>query len=391
MNLTWDPEFDTPATIAIVGGGVAGIEAALYARFLGYYVMLYSRRRAGDSLIGWGDAQLDVPSEQLTSSLGLAALEAQGTPFHRSEKSISYREFVQQYLIPLAKSDLLVDGLQINSPVQSISRIGCSPGTAIDIESRAEQEFRLFASATSSRGDFSQQCDIVLDCSGERLQVPGLAVGGGVAIGEAQCRRAMRYGKLDVVKSHPERHTGKHTVLLGSNLNACGNALDFTSLIAKNPATKLTWVVPKSLGQSDSGSNSIQQTAMALRNGDSPGVVPLDAWGVESLSHADDGWKLKLQISAEETLDLQCDELIDCLAGGGNEFDRVLQADTVPTSGLPCELRGVVTTEPHFYRLGQRATSPVTFQECREQIRAVFQLIGGRQDLDLYATVHPQG
>ena len=39
-ELNWETEIDTPATVAVLGGGAVGIEAALYARFLGYYVLL---------------------------------------------------------------------------------------------------------------------------------------------------------------------------------------------------------------------------------------------------------------------------------------------------------------------------------------------------------------
>ena len=34
---------DTPATIAITGNGPIGLEAALYARFLGYQVILVGK------------------------------------------------------------------------------------------------------------------------------------------------------------------------------------------------------------------------------------------------------------------------------------------------------------------------------------------------------------
>ena len=41
---------DTPATIAVLGAGPIGLEAALYGRFLGYAVNVYERGRVGDNL-----------------------------------------------------------------------------------------------------------------------------------------------------------------------------------------------------------------------------------------------------------------------------------------------------------------------------------------------------
>ncbi len=41
---------DTPATIAVIGAGPIGLEAALYARFLGYDVRIYERDAVARSL-----------------------------------------------------------------------------------------------------------------------------------------------------------------------------------------------------------------------------------------------------------------------------------------------------------------------------------------------------
>ncbi|HVW37886.1 MAG TPA: FAD-dependent oxidoreductase, partial [Pirellulales bacterium] len=45
---------DTPARIAILGAGPIGLEAALYARYLGYDVDIYERGRAAENLLRWG-------------------------------------------------------------------------------------------------------------------------------------------------------------------------------------------------------------------------------------------------------------------------------------------------------------------------------------------------
>ncbi len=41
MSMNWDAEVESPATIAIIGAGSTGIEAAIYARFLGYEIVLF--------------------------------------------------------------------------------------------------------------------------------------------------------------------------------------------------------------------------------------------------------------------------------------------------------------------------------------------------------------
>ncbi len=51
--MLWDPEVESPASIAVIGAGSVGIEAALYARFLGYNVDIYDTgRRPERRLVG---------------------------------------------------------------------------------------------------------------------------------------------------------------------------------------------------------------------------------------------------------------------------------------------------------------------------------------------------
>jgi glycine/D-amino acid oxidase-like deaminating enzyme len=173
----WDPEIDTPATIAVIGGGPCGVEAALYARFLGYSVELYDMHKVGDSLVQWGDRSMNIPWRALVSSLGLAAMEAHEHPLPELDRIPTYREYVESYLLPIARNDLLYSTVSVHTRALSISRLGCDENEAISIERRAEQEFRLLLSS-SQRGQFSQVVDIVLDCSGNQSVRRGLATGG---------------------------------------------------------------------------------------------------------------------------------------------------------------------------------------------------------------------
>jgi NADPH-dependent 2,4-dienoyl-CoA reductase/sulfur reductase-like enzyme len=47
----WDPEIDAPAVVAILGAGPIGIEAALYARFLGYDVLLFDQGKVAGNVL----------------------------------------------------------------------------------------------------------------------------------------------------------------------------------------------------------------------------------------------------------------------------------------------------------------------------------------------------
>ena len=122
--------------------------------------------------------------------------------------------------------------------------------------------------------------------------------------------------------------------------------------------------------------------------------MPLAAWGIESIQAVDSRLRVTLQATEEETLEVEVDRLIhcgQCLPEFSYRHNLRLEAEA-PTD--PCVMR-----EPHFYLLGGRAICgpdradslpQCSMTDIRQQIRRVFGMIGGRAELDLYATVRPQ-
>lgn len=430
MQLDWDPEVDTPATIAIIGGGPLGVEAALYARFLGYFVMLSDQRKVGDSLTGWNQAAFRNATDDLlmqsstagedagvpcwrdcTTPLGLAALEAQAgsAALPPVAGPVNYRDYVDKYLIPVARTDLLYDSIQVHARVVSVSRVGCSPQDSCSLERRSEQEFRLLIDS-KNRGEFTQLADIVLDCSGMFSSRRGLASGGSPAIGEGLHTNQMFLGKCDVRGTRRERFAGKHCLLFGSNLEACANALELLELAQAVPTTKLTWVIPKRLGTKGFqlatnllSASAIPPTVQTLIDrakhaidNELDHLVPLAAWGIEALNYNDLHWTIKLQTTEDETLQVAADVFINCAEPSTHRrYLAELRVDArLDTEAAPLDtLLDTLTAEPHYYQLGQRAVGPTrmcTLQAGFAQIRQTFAAIGGRQELDLYATVKPR-
>ena len=113
--IDWDPEIDAPAVVAIIGAGPIGIEAALYARFLGYDVLLIDHGKVAGNVLKWGHLKMFTPFHRNSTSLGLAALRAQ-EPDYKPPAADAYltgREYAQEYLVPLAKTDLIYDGVHV--------------------------------------------------------------------------------------------------------------------------------------------------------------------------------------------------------------------------------------------------------------------------------------
>ncbi|MCA9127034.1 MAG: hypothetical protein KDB22_08110 [Planctomycetales bacterium] len=399
MNLDWDPEIDTPATIAVIGGGPIGVETALYARFLGYYVILFEQAKIGQSLRNRGQSLMPFPIHEVVSSVGLAALQAQGAAidFAASAEAMTYAQFSEKYLTPVAKTDLLYESVHVNAKVLSISRVGVPLDSAVSSEERAEKEFRILVNS-KARGEFTQLADIVLDCSGLGSQRQGMAAGGGATIGQAHNESEVAIGKRDVLGRWRERYSGKHTVMLGSGWEAVANAMEFQKLAVSEPATQLTWIVPTR----GNGSKiefalpadvepSIQLAAESFVASDSTNVIPMAALGVEALSRTSPtSWKVQIQTQEDETIDVRCDEVINCASPLVDwQFATPIAAatQTLESFGTP-----IVRCEPHYYVLGQKslpANRLLTPAIGFAQIRHAFAIIGGRADLNLFTSVKP--
>ncbi|MBX3423569.1 MAG: hypothetical protein KF752_18590 [Pirellulaceae bacterium] len=411
-QLPWETEIDTPATIAVIGGGPCGIEAALYARFLGYSVDVYDADKIGNSLAYWGNRRLPGCWRNWVTSLGLAALEAHEHPLPDLQAVPTCHEYVQQYLLPLARTDLLYSSINNRTPVLSISRLGCSNSAELAICQRADQEFRILLHS-GERGDFSQIVDIVLDCSGSQFVRKQLASGGGQPAGWQAVVGQVLLGKRPILGKERSLFSGQRIMLFGSDDTAMANALEIAQLAQSesSPETTLFWVVPKRLVQpervlelpADSGfvdGDEVERAEQLYRQADSRRIVPLTAWGVEAIAPSQRGWKVTLQTGPDETLELEVDRLVHCgdrLPAAG--YHHSLQLEPWSDGGA-CD--AAVTREPHFYLLGDRGQQPVggvngssVYRPCpisriHEQIRRVFGMIGGRADLDLYSSVRPR-
>lgn len=401
-QIDWDAEVDTPATIAIVGAGPCGVEAGLYARFLGYAVELFDHQKVGDSILNWGDRLMPAPWRELASSLGLAAIEAHEHPMPDLDKIPTCRDYVEQYLLPIARCDLLYNSVNIKTAVKSVSRIGCDERDSISQANRAEQEFRLLVSS-SQRGEHSQIFDLVLDCTGGQSLRRGLASGGGLPIGWSSLAPRVDLGKRRILSKNSERFAGKKILLFGNDSSAAGNAVELYSLRELN--TQFFWVIPKRLKTSDRlldlpvtpdilSPDEALRAEQIYRQADSNTVVAMSAWGIEAIAERDGKLLVSLQTTEEATLDVLVDCVIHCGAcRSGASYEHNLRLlNTSPDA--------VLQAEPHFYLLGDRAAlsaspeqgyQPLNFPEFREQIRRVFCMVGGRAGLNLYETVKPIG
>jgi cation diffusion facilitator CzcD-associated flavoprotein CzcO len=208
---------DTPARIAVLGAGPVGLEAALYARYLGYDVDIYERGEVADNVLRWGHVRLFTPWRDNVSPLGVAALSAQSDSWRPPDDDavLTGRQFAEQYLLPLANSDLLVDGLHAHTKVVAVGRPGQLKGDNVGVEAREEDDFRLLL-RDAAGNESSATADVVIDASGTYGCHNWVGRSGIPAPGERGASGQIEYGLPDVLGRDREQYAGKKVLVVGA-------------------------------------------------------------------------------------------------------------------------------------------------------------------------------
>ncbi|MCG8583760.1 MAG: NAD(P)-binding domain-containing protein [Pirellulales bacterium] len=409
---------DTPARIAIVGAGPIGLEAALYGRFLGYQVDIFERGTVADSIRRWGHVRMFSPWGMNISPLGRSALEAQDENWEcpAADDSPTGREFVERYLLPLSRSDLVVDGLHEQTEVIKIGREDLLKGERIADAHRADTLFRLLVSDQSG-AEHIFHADVVIDASGTFANHNALGVGGVPAVGELANESRIEYAIPDIEGADQDRYADRHTLVVGSGYSAATNVVALASLTGQFASTRVTWITR---GDESDGPisripndrlphrDALAKAANELANNQESAVTHLAGTSVERLSYKDELDQFEVELSGSHTGVLNvhrvianvgfqpdltiCSELQfqTCYASDGpiKVAASLLQNQTVDcldqaTTGAD----SLITTEPNFYVLGSKSygrNAQFLIANGLSQIRELFSIIGDRADLDLY-------
>ena len=428
---------DTPARIAILGAGPIGLEAALYARCLGYEVDVYERGRVAEHLLQWGHLQLFTPFGSIASSLGLAALTAQqpdGKP-PAADELLTGSQLAESYYLPLAQADLLADSIHLGTAVLAVAR-----GNRIKCESageeRAESDFRLllaaYKPATAAAGSSvdatraeeppvahpSAQrfatADVVIDATGTFGSHNWFGPGGIPALGELATAARIEYGLPDVLGRDRADYAHRHTLVIGTGHSAAASVAALAQLGHEAPYTRITWLVRREV---EAGAGPIRrivddpwperdrlaQRANSLIAGETGHLTLLAGTFVEEVQWQGGVEQFHVRLGGRHAGTLEVDRMI---ANVGYRPDSRLYAelqvaedplDAAPTrwgkppgdgdAALLPEARSLLTAEPDFYVLGAKSVgrnSRFTIADGLEQIRLLFTIIGDRPGLNLY-------
>ncbi len=410
---------DTPARIAILGAGPIGLEAALYARFLGYDVDIYERGNVADNILRWGHVRMFSPFQMNRSPLGLAALRAQDENYTPpdDEALLTGLEYAASYLLPLSQTDLLVDQLRLGTEVLAVGRPDLLKGEEITSDERADSDFRILCRDHAGRESVAA-AEVVIDTTGV-FGNPNWAGSGGLpAMGEIAARPRIEYRVPDVLGSERAMFSNRHVLVVGSGYSAATTVVALGQLAEETPDTRVTWIGrrPATAGApiraivDDVLVERADLVAAANRYaaGCSPRITFLPGTWLDAVHHDESSGAFHVKLVGETDGEFTFDLIVanvgyrpdnrlyqelhvhECYATGGpmqlaSALAQYASMDCLDqTSHGP---QSLLTSEPDFYILGAKSygrNSNFLVSVGLQQIRDLFTIIGDRANLDLY-------
>ena len=226
-------------TLAVIGAGPIGIEAAIAAATVGYDVRVFERGGIGAAARLWGPVRMFTPWRLNRSTLGARLAKEAGAPEVDPEACPTGDELVEQYLAPLAAHGLLRGRIETNLCVASIARDGLQKGDLFGKPERALRPFRLLCERDGEELDFL--ADAIIDASGTYATPRWLGSGGAPAAGERST--FLRRHLPDALDRDRETFAGKRTLVVGAGMSAATLVRNLVKLIDEVPTTEVVWAV----------------------------------------------------------------------------------------------------------------------------------------------------
>ncbi len=218
-----------PRTIAIIGAGPIGLEAALAAEARGREFKIFERGAVADSVRQWGHVRMFSPFGMNATAAGLDRLRSADIELPAPEALLTGAEFRDRYLRPLAQS--MAAHVQEQTTVLAVGRARYWKGDSIGAPERGVAPFRLLL--RDAAGERVEEASVVLDCSGTFAQPNSLGEGGIPAPGEAACAGKIHYGIPDLAD-----FDGRRVLVVGAGHSAATVARD----LARGPG-EIIWLI----------------------------------------------------------------------------------------------------------------------------------------------------
>ncbi|PQO47805.1 monooxygenase [Blastopirellula marina] len=387
-----------------MGAGPIGIEAALYARFLGYEVTVLEAGQVGEHLLAWGHVPMFTPFGEVCTPLGLSALAAQDESYDppAEDAILTGQQYLDAYLRPLSETDLVAGCLKLQHQVISIARRGQLKQDTDDPEERREAPLVTLVRDGDGH-EHSLESEIVLDCSGVQGQPNFLGDGGQAVPGESAAMPHFGHGVIDALGRDRDRYANQQILVIGAGHSAATNICQLSRLARESLDTHVTWITREGSGSGESGPLTVReedphpekrrvaQAANHLTTDADGHIAHWPATTVKSVHYEPQNDHFHVTLEGEHSGVFTFDRVV---ANVGYRPDlqmlRELQIETCADWESTTKL---VQPEPNVYILGAKSygrRSDFLLATGFDQIRQLFAIVGDRESLNLYAKPLPK-
>lgn len=379
------PSMTTPArnTLAVVGAGPIGLEAALAGLDQGLDVHVFEQGEAGSHPIAWGHVRMFTPWRMNIGGIAARHLAAAGWTAPAADAFPTGAELAEQLLAPIAALPALAGRLHTHAQVVSIGRRGALKGDAAG-EARGEAPFRLLVRDAGGRENFLH-AHAVIDASGVYAQ-PNLAGTGGIpARSELYLRPQLAYHPEDVLGLSRATYAGKRTLVLGGGASAATTIAALARLATEAEGTTAVWVTRKPAAAlfARTGADplperaALAERARALASGAEGAVTHVGGAEVEGLefNSATHRYRVTLLVGEQPRVEEVDRVIVNTGFGPDASLYRELQVDESATTRGPAALARAIaasgardcltvpafdietlaTPEPGFFILGHKS------------------------------------
>ncbi|MGE3966064.1 MAG: NAD(P)-binding domain-containing protein [Planctomycetota bacterium] len=232
----------TRVEVLILGGGPAGLEAALALRARGLDVHVFEAGKIGASLRRWGHIRMFSPWEMNTSIVG-REISACSTSAIGAHDCPTGAEFVDHYLEPLAASELLRGRIHEQTRALGATRRGVLKSELIGAPERRQRPFRVVWRFTPAGGRPTEgytESRFLIDATGVADHPNPTGDGGVPAPGEEQFAARIRRD-LSALNPAAGERLGRRVLIVGGGYSAATAGVCLTESLRSVPGSEVHW------------------------------------------------------------------------------------------------------------------------------------------------------